>query len=127
MRHAVTAAIFLTACFAGPARAREPFPTVVMPGQDVRSNSPGLECRQTSGHVPAYDAPSQDARVVRYMPSVVAVTGPAKGGFVPIVTGDGRSAWVRVSDMLPVSRHKTCFVQRTREGNLRWTKSNAIQ
>ena len=52
---------------------------------------------------------------------------PFFGGFVPIVTGDGRSAWVRVSDMLPVSRHKTCFVQRTREGNLRWTKSNAIQ
>ena len=48
-------------------------------------------------------------------------------GSTPIVTGDGRSAWVRVSDMLPVSRHKTCFVQRTREGNLRWTKSNAIQ
>ena len=62
MRHAVTAAIFLTACSAGPVRAREPFPTVVMPGQDVRSNSPGLECRQTSGHVPAYDAPSQGAR-----------------------------------------------------------------
>lgn len=98
-----------------------------MPGQDVRSNSRGLECRQTPGHMPAHAAPSPGAPVVRYMPTVVAVTGPARNGFVPVYTRDGSPAWVRASYTYPTSRYKTCFVQRTRDGGLRWSTFNSIQ
>ena len=89
MRHAIAAAVLLAACLATPARSQGPFPTFVMPGQDVRSNSPGLQCRQTDGYMPAYDAPSPSARVLRTMPAAIAVTGPARSGFLPILTGNG--------------------------------------
>ena len=89
MRHAIAAAVLLAAGFATPARSQGPFPTFVLPGQDVRSNSPGVQCRQTDGYMPAYDAASPGARVLRTMPAAIAVTGPARSGFLPILRATG--------------------------------------
>ena len=123
----IAAVVLLAAGFATPARSQGPFPTFVLPGQDVRSNSPGLQCRQTDGYFPAYDAPSPGARVLRIMAAAIAVTGPARNGFLPVLMGNGQPAWMRERDFIPVSRFKTCFIQRTREGSLRWTVFNSIQ
>ena len=127
MRRAIAAALLLATGFVAPARSQGPFPTFVMPGQDVRSNSPGLQCRQTDGYFPAYDAPSPGARVLRTMAAAIAVTGPARNGFLPVLMGNGQPAWMKELNFIPVSRFKTCFIQRTREGSLRWTVFNSIQ
>ena len=125
-RSVVATAVLLATGLAAPARAQGPFPTFVSPGQDVRSNSPGLQCRQTHGYMPAYDAPSPGARVLRIVPAAIAVTGPARNGFLPVLLGNGQPAWMKESSFIPVSRYKTCFIQRTREGSLRWTVFNLI-
>ena len=118
--------VLLLAALPVIAVAQTTLPTVVLPGQDVRRNGPGLECRQTPGHVPAFEFPIPGSRIMAHMPEAVAVTGPARNGFVPVALNRGMTAWVRERETWPTSRLKKCFIQRTANGTLRWSKFNRI-
>lgn len=126
MRLLLAAAALCASCFTAPARSEQGF-VVVMPGQDIRANGRGLECRQTAGLLPAYAAPSTAAAVVGRVQGMVAATGPARDGFVPVALDDGRRVWLRAKDTWPNSRHKTCYIARGRDGHLRASRFNAIQ
>lgn len=128
MRLLLTAVAIWASCLSFPARSEQGF-VVVMPGRDVRANGRGLECRQTAGLLPAYTAPSAASPRAFSVQGMVAVTGPARDGYIPIVVQDGRRGWLREAHTWANSRalHKACFIRRDKDGRLRGTSFNAIQ
>ena len=101
---------------------------ILMPSyqRPVLSNSRGLECRQTRHPTDAYDRPSPDANRVGVVNLFVAVDGPQQGAFLPFAIDGGRHAWVLATDMVANTRHRSCFVQRLRDGRLLYGENNRI-
>ena len=94
--------------------------------RQVLSNSRGLECRQTRHPTYAYDRPSPDAARIGVINLFVAVEGPQVGAFVPFAIDGGRHAWVLAKDIVANTRHRSCFVQRLRDGRLLYGENNRI-
>jgi len=92
----------------------------------IRANAPGLECRQTDHPIFAYGSPSPSARPVSRIATLMAVSGPAVGGWVPVELNGGRKGWVLAVDTVRNSRVKSCFVARARDGHLIYSVYNLI-
>lgn len=120
MRHAAAAVLLFGACTVGPARAQPQAPVFVLPGQEVKHNGPGLECRKLlAGSAEAYGAPSQAARPVIRVFNVAAVTGPLQNGFYPALISSGHTVWLPERAILLRTAANVCFVERTGAGIMR--------
>ena len=92
----------------------------------IRANAPGLECRQTDHPIFAYGSPSPSARPVSRIATLMAVSGPAEGGWVPVELNGRRKGWVRAAETVRNSYLKSCFVGRARDGHLIYSVYNRI-
>lgn len=91
-----------------------------------RANAPGLECRQTTHPIFAFASLSPSAPLVARIISVMAVSGPAVGDWVPVELDGRRKAWVLAAQTLRNSSAKSCFVGRAKDGHLIYALNNRI-
>lgn len=122
-RVGLAAAILAVVISARPAGAQEIDYTQHTPS---RANALGLECRQTTHPTFAFASPSPSSPLVARIISVMAVSGPAVGDWVPVELDGGRKAWVLAADTLRNSRAKSCFVGRAKDGHLIYSTNNRI-
>lgn len=122
-RVSLAAAMLAIATPARPAGAQEIDYTQHTPS---RANGSGLECRQTTHPTFAFASPSPSAAPVARIISVMAVSGPAVGDWVPVELDGRRKAWVLASDTVRNTHAKSCFVRRAKDGHLIYSTNNRI-
>ncbi|QDD92657.1 Hypothetical protein HVIM_04566 (plasmid) [Roseomonas mucosa] len=92
MTHVVAAVLLMA--FSGDASAQQ---TIGRPVPDA-VNAPGLRCWGIRGGPSAqtfvFQEPTTSAQRMGYVSSWVAVTGPARNGFLPVETPTGPCGWV---------------------------------